>query len=352
MDGAKFFDYFFENGLKTEDKMKIAFYDTRPYDREFFLNGNRNFLYDMDFFDFRLNEKTAACAKGFDAVCVFVNDSLNEATLKILKSCGVKIAALRCSGFNNVDLHAAAQFGIKIVRVPSYSPHSVAEHAVALLLSLTRKIPQASMRTRTGNFSLNGLTGRDLNGLTAGILGTGKIGKITASLLSGFGMRIFLYDVFPERDWAEANGFEYVPLEKFFSSCDAISLHCPLTAETKHIVNKKNLSLMKKDAVIINTGRGALIQTHDLVDSLKKGNLGGAALDVYEEEQKYFFDDWSIDVIKDDDLLRLMTFPNVIITSHQAFLTTNALKNIAETTLKNISDWSKNIFLRNEVKAG
>lgn len=332
------------------ENLHIAFYDTRAYDRDAFTQMNANFLYNIDFFDFHLDEKTASTAKGYDAVCVFVNDNLNEKVIRILKECGVKLIALRCAGFNNVDLDAAKNAGIPVVRVPAYSPHSVAEHAVALLLSLTRKIPQAYMRTRTGNFTLNGLTGRNLNGLTAGILGTGKIGKIMAEILSGFGMKIEMYDVYPDKTWAQQHNFTYVELNKLFADSDVLSLHCPLTGETKHIVNTQSLAMMKKDAVIINTGRGALIDSKALVHALKKQTIGGAALDVYEEESKYFFDDWSIDVIRDDMLARLLTFPNVIITGHQAFLTTNALQSIAQTTMENIRAYFKGEELVNEVK--
>ena len=332
------------------ENLHIAFYDTRAYDRDAFTQMNANFLYNIDFFDFHLDEKTASTAKGYDAVCVFVNDNLNEKVIRILKECGVKLIALRCAGFNNVDLVAAKNAGIPVVRVPAYSPHSVAEHAVALLLSLTRKIPQAYMRTRTGNFTLNGLTGRNLNGLTAGILGTGKIGKIMAEILSGFGMKIEMYDVYPDKTWAQQHNFTYVELNKLFADSDVLSLHCPLTGETKHIVNTQSLAMMKKDAVIINTGRGALIDSKALVHALKKQTIGGAALDVYEEESKYFFDDWSIDVIRDDMLARLLTFPNVIITGHQAFLTTNALQSIAQTTMENVKAYFKGEELLNEVK--
>ena len=270
-------------------EVKVAFYDTRIYDRDAFTNANKEFLFNIDFFDFHLNEKTALTAKGYDVVCAFVNDNLNASVISILKDCGVKLIALRCAGYNNVDLVAAKKANIPVVRVPAYSPHSVAEHAVALLMSLTRRIPQAYMRTRTGNFTLNGLTGRDLYGLTAGILGTGKIGKIMAQILSGFGMKIELYDVYPDKAWAEQNGFTYVEQQKLFQDSDVLSLHCPLTDGTKHIINTQSLAIMKKDAVIINTGRGALIDTKALVHALKKQTIGGAALDVYEEESKYFF---------------------------------------------------------------
>ena len=330
--------------------MKIAFYDTRSYDRDAFTSANRDFLYNIDFFDFRLSEKTALTAKGYDAVCVFVNDKLDKDTINILKDEGIKLIILRCAGFNNVDLEAAEAANIKVVRVPAYSPHAVAEHAVALLMALTRKIPQAYLRTRSGNFTLDGLTGRDLNGLTAGIMGTGKIGKCMADILNGFGMKIILYDVYPSKEWAEEKGYEYVTLEELFKRADVLTLHCPLTDTTKHIINDKSLELMKKDAVIINTGRGALIETAALVKALKQNLIGGAALDVYEEESKYFFNDWSVNVISDDTLARLLTFPNVIITGHQAFLTKDALEAIAHVSLQNAKDFSEGKELVNQVK--
>ena len=330
--------------------MKIAFYDTRSYDRDAFTSANRDFLYNIDFFDFRLSEKTALTAKGYDAVCVFVNDKLDRETIDILHKEGIKLIILRCAGFNNVDLEAAAAADIKVVRVPAYSPHAVAEHAVALLMALTRKIPQAYLRTRSGNFTLDGLTGRDLNGLTAGVMGTGKIGKCMADILNGFGMKVILYDVYPSSDWAKENGYEYVTLVDIFKRSDVLSLHCPLTDTTEHIINDKSLELMKKDAVIINTGRGALIETAALVKALKQNLIGGAALDVYEEESKYFFNDWSVNVISDDTLARLLTFPNVIVTGHQAFLTKDALEAIAHVSLQNAKDFMEGKELVNQVK--
>lgn len=330
-------------------KINIAFYDTKPYDKESFLLMNKNFGFNIEFFDFHLNEKTAFSSKGFNVICAFVNDILDETVINILKQNNVELIAMRCAGYNNVDLTAADKAGIKIVRVPAYSPNAVAEHAVAILLALTRHIPQAYLRTKTGNFTLTGLTGRNLNGLTAGILGTGKIGQIMAELLAGFGMKIILYDLYPNKFWAEKHNFEYVPLEDLFKKSDVLSLHCPLTQDTKHIINKQSLKLMKHDAVIINTGRGALIDTQALVHALKHQEIGGAALDVYEEESKYFFNDWSANVIRDDILARLLTFPNVIVTSHQAFLTTNALENIADITLNNIKDFSEENELKNRV---
>ncbi|MCH5149129.1 MAG: 2-hydroxyacid dehydrogenase [Spirochaetales bacterium] len=330
--------------------MKIAFYDTRVYDKAAFSAQNKNFLYDIDFFDFRLNEKTALASKNYDAVCVFVNDNLDKKVINVLKLNGIKLILLRCAGFNNVDLNAAKDAGITVLRVPMYSPYSIAEHAVALLLALTRKIPQAYLRTRSGNFTLDGLTGRNLHGLTAGILGTGKIGKVMAEILAGFGMNIVLYDAYPDKNWAESKGFAYLPLIDFFKQGDVISLHCPLTNDTKHIINENSLKLVKHDAIIINTGRGALIDTHSLVKALKQGKIGGAALDVYEEESNYFFNDWSVDVIRDDVLARLLTFPNVIITSHQAFLTSNALNSIAEVTLANANAFENGKELVNLVE--
>ena len=330
--------------------MKIAFFDTHSYDKKSFTEANKAFNYEIDFRDYKLNENTAMTAQGFDVVCVFVNDVVNEAVIKTLADCGVKLIALRCAGFNNVDLKAAAAAGIKVVRVPAYSPYAVAEHGAALLLSLTRHIPQAYLRTKTANFNIEGLTGRDLFGLTAGILGTGKIGRIMADILKGFGMKIIAYDPFPNTKWAQENNIEYVDLEEIFKRSDVLSLHCPLTEETKHIVNHDRMKMMKHDAVIINTGRGALIDSKALVHALKHGHIGGIGMDVYEEESKYFFSDWSTDIMTDDTLARLLTFPNVIITGHQAFLTTNALKNLADTTLENIKAFSSGNELVNEVK--
>lgn len=318
---------------------KIAFYDTHSYDKDSFVKENRNFNFEIEFFDFKLNEKTAASSKGFDAVCIFVNDIANNKVISILKQCGVKIILLRCAGFNNVDLKAAETSDLVVARVPAYSPHAVAEHAAALLLSLTRHIPQAYLRTKTVNFNIEGLTGRDLFGLTAGIVGTGKIGKCMAEILSGFGMKIICYDPYPDTKWADKKNFNYVDVNEVFKESDVLSFHCPLTDENYHIVNQESLKLMKNDSVIINTSRGALIDTKALVYALKKKQIGGAALDVYEEESAFFFKDCSAEIITDDVLARLLTFPNVLITGHQAFLTTTALSNIAEVTLNNFKDF-------------
>ena len=330
--------------------MKIAFFDTHSYDKKSFVEANKAFNYEIDFRDYKLNENTALTAQGYDVVCVFVNDVVNAEVIKTLADCGVKLIALRCAGFNNVDLKAAAAAGIKVVRVPAYSPYAVAEHGVALLMSLTRHIPQAYLRTKTANFNIEGLTGRDLFGLTAGILGTGKIGRIMADILMGFGMKIIAYDPFPNEQWAKEKNIEYVGLDEIFKRSDVLSLHCPLTEETKHVVNHDRMKMMKHDAVIINTGRGALIDSKALVHALKHEHIGGIGMDVYEEESKYFFSDWSTDIMTDDTLARLLTFPNVIITGHQAFLTTNALKNLAETTLENIKAFAAGAELVNEVK--
>lgn len=330
--------------------MKIAFYDTHSYDKTSFGKVNEAFGYHIDFFEFKLNENTAPTSRGYDVVCVFVNDVVNAEVIAQLKESGVKLIALRCAGFNNVDLPAAAAAGIKAVRVPAYSPHAVAEHGIALLMALTRHIPQAYLRTKTANFNIEGLTGRDLYGLTGGVLGTGKIGQTMAALMQGMGMNVIAYDLYPNNEWAKEKGIEYVSLADIFKRSDVLSLHCPLTEETKHVVNHDSMKTMKSDAIIINTGRGALIDSKALVHALKHHQIGGAALDVYEEESKYFFGDWSTHVLTDDVLARLLTFPNVIITGHQAFLTTNALGNIAETTLGNIKAFFAGEPLQNEVK--
>ncbi len=330
--------------------MKIAFYDTHSYDKDAFTKSNQEFNFKITFFDFKLNENTVATSKGYDIVCIFVNDVADKEVIDHLKENGVKMIALRCAGFNNVDLAEAKAAGIKVARVPAYSPHAVAEHGLSLLLALTRHIPQAYLRTKTQNFNIEGLTGRDLYGLTAGILGTGKIGRTMGDVLSGIGMKLIAYDPFPNEQWAKEKNVEYVSIEEIFKRSDVLSLHCPLTEETKHIVNHDNMKLMKSDAVIINTGRGALIDSKALVHALKHHTIGGAAMDVYEEESKYFFSDWSTNVLTDDVLARLLTFPNVIITGHQAFLTTNALGNIADTTLQNIKDFTEGKDLVNKVE--
>lgn len=316
--------------------LSIAFYDTHAYERESFSVANEQFQYDIDYLDFRLTEKSMLTVKGYDVVCVSVNDVLTAAVIATLKECGVKLVALRCPGYSNVDLDAAKEAGLVIVRIPAYNAHSVAEHAAALLLSLMRRIPQAYARMHNGNFSIDGLMGRDLHGLTAGIVGTGRTGKLFAEILSGFGMKVVCYDIAQDKDWAAKHGFSYVQLMQLFAEADVISMHCPLTAETKNVVNGNSLALMKRDAVIINTGRGALIDMNALIKALKHQEIGGVALDFYEEDSRCFFADWSATVISKETIARLLTFPNVIISSHQGYLTADSLKSIAETTLGNI----------------
>jgi D-lactate dehydrogenase len=315
----------------------IAVFDTKPYDRQPLQSASAAADFEWRFLDFRLTRLTAPLAKGAQAVCVFVNDQLDRPCLQILAAQGVKLVALRCTGFNNVDLAAAKELGLTVTRVPVYSPYAVAEHAVALLLTLNRKIHRAYSRVREMNFSLSGLVGVDLHGKTAGIVGTGKIGRIVAQILSGFGMRMLAYDPFPNREWAAQLGIEYVDASSLAGFSDVLSLHVPLTPETKHIIRAETIDLMKPGAILINVSRGALIETTALIQALKSGRLGGVALDVYEEEEGIFFEDLSGQVLQDDELARLLTFPNVLITSHQAFLTREALSDIARTTVANLT---------------
>lgn len=331
-----------------EGNMKIAFFDAKPYDEAWFTAANRDFGYTIKFFPVRLNADTARLTAGFDAVCAFVNDDIDQAVANILAENGIKIVALRCAGYNNVDLKAV--WGrIHVVRVPAYSPHAVAEHALALLLTLNRKTHKAYYRTRDGNFTLAGLVGFDLHGKTAGIIGTGKIGRITAEILHGFGMKLLVSDPYPDAAWADGIGAQYVENDELFRGADVISLHCPLTPENHHLVNAEVLKSMKSGALLINTGRGALIDAKALVEALKENRIGGAGLDVYEEEDEYFFEDHSANVITDDTLARLLTLPNVLVTSHQAFLTKEALDAIARTTLGNLRDFFQTGALDNEI---
>ena len=326
----------------------IAFFDAKPYEKAPFDKANEKYGFNILYQDVRLTRETAALAQGADAVCAFVNDQIDAATAAELKKANIRLLAMRCAGFNNIDLKALRDT-VHVVRVPAYSPYSIAEHAAALLLCMTRSIHKAYNRVREGNFLLNGLTGRDLHGKTAGIVGTGKIGKITAAILTGFGMKIIAYDKFPDTAWAESAAARYVSFEELCAASDVISLHSPLTPETFHIMNEKSFALMKPSAVLINTGRGALIDTKALVKALKHKKIGGAGLDVYEEEEAYFFRDRSGEALEDDVLARLLTFPNVIITGHQAFLTEEALCAIAETTLENIFLFFDSGALPNEV---
>lgn len=317
--------------------MKIAFFDTKSYDKPGFDRYTAGTDLQIKYFDTHLNEDTVSLASGFDAVCVFVNDIVNAKVVDKLYEMGVKVIALRCAGFNNVDTKAC--FGkIHVFRVPAYSPYAVAEHAMALLLTSNRHIHKAHNRTREFNFSLQGLSGFDLHGKTVGIIGTGKIGRVFASICSGFGMNILAYDPYPD----EKAGFTYVTLPELFAQSDIISLHCPLTEDTQHMINKDSIALMKKGVTIINTSRGGLIETDDLIDGIKNETIGAACLDVYEEEGDLFYEDFSDEIVQDDTLVRLIAMPNVIVTSHQAFLTAEALDNIAKTTVDNVQKFFRN----------
>ena len=315
--------------------MKISFFDTHNFERKVFEKVNKDFGIEIQFLDMKLNAGTAAFAKGSEAVCAFVNDKIDEACLKVLHSVGVKMVALRSAGFNHVDLKAAGQLGIQVARVPGYSPYAVAEFTLGLLLCLNRKIHKSYNRVRDLNFSLDGLVGFDLHGKTIGVIGTGKIGSIFAKTVQTLGCRILAYDKYPSSE------FEHVELEELLKEADVISLHVPLTPETRHFINDTTISQMKDDVYIINTGRGGLIDTRALIRALKSKKIGGVALDVYEEEEEFYFRDLSETGLSDDILARLLTFPNVLISSHQAFLTQEALGNIATTTLENLNEFSQ-----------
>jgi D-lactate dehydrogenase len=315
-----------------------AVFDTKPYDRQALQQVAANKGIEWHFLEFRLSDETASAARNARAVCVFVNDQLDRPCLELLARQGVELVALRCTGFNNVDVNAAKELKLTITRVPVYSPHAVAEHAVALLLTLNRKTHRAFNRVRELNFSLNGLEGFDLHGKTAGIVGTGKIGQVTGGILRGFGMRVLAYDLFPKHEWANQTRVEYVEaVSALLRNSDVISLHTPLTPETKYTIRAETIELMRPGAILINVSRGALVHTKALIEALKSGRIAGVGLDVYEEEEGIFFEDLSGEVLHDDELARLLTFPNVLITSHQAFLTREALTEIACTTVANIS---------------
>ncbi len=319
-----------------QSAMTVAFYDTKSYDRKYFLAAREADDVELRFHEFRLDATNTGSAQGCDAVCVFVNDRVDAACLKNLAGVGVKLVALRCAGFNNVDLEAARELGIRVVRVPAYSPHAVAEHTVALLLTLNRKIHRAYNRVREMNFSLGGLVGFDLHGKTVGIVGTGKIGRITAEIFRGFGCRVFASDPYPCDDWASRHGIEYCETRALLEQSDVVSLHLPLTPGTHHLLNQETLGWMKPGAYLLNTSRGKLVDTGAVIAALKTGRLGGVALDVYEEEEGVFFEDHSDEGLQDDVLSRLLTFPNVLITAHQAFLTDEALSAIASVTMDSI----------------
>jgi D-lactate dehydrogenase len=328
--------------------MKIAFFDTKPYDREVFNEVNKNFKFDITYFRYHLTKDNAVLAQGFDVAIVFVNDIISKEIIEKLYNGGIRLIALRSAGFNNIDLKAALG-KIRVVRVPAYSPNAVAEHTVALMLTLNRKIHRAYFRTRDNNFSLDGLLGFDMYNKTAGIIGTGKIGTALIKILNGFGMNIIAYDLHPKPELAKDFNFTYMPLDYLFSNSDVISLNCPLTKETEYIINSENIAKMKDGVMLINTGRGKLIKTKDLIQGLKTGKIGYAGLDVYEEESDLFFEDLSNKVLTDDILARLLSFNNVIITSHQGFFTREAIYNIALTTLQNINDFANGKPLINEI---
>ncbi|HEY1054891.1 MAG TPA: 2-hydroxyacid dehydrogenase, partial [Emticicia sp.] len=313
--------------------MKIAFFSTKPYDKEFFEKYNQ--AHQISFYEVALNEQSVRLAEGADAVCVFVNDKLNASVIDSLQKSGVQLIALRCAGFNNVDLIAARNANIKVVRVPAYSPYAVAEHALALAMTLNRKTHKAYNRVREGNFSLEKLTGFDLYHKTVGVVGTGKIGGVFSRIMLGLGCKVIAYDKFPDEHLASA-GVNYVSFEELLVQSDIVSLHCPLTESTRHLINAEALAQVKKGVMLINTSRGALIDTQAVVEALKNKIVGYLGIDVYEQEENIFFNDLSEQILQDDTLARLMTFPNVLITSHQGFLTEEALTQIAITTLQNI----------------
>jgi len=335
--------------IKTNNMAyKIAFFGAKPYDIASFDKVNEKYNYDIRYYKGHLNPNNVVLTQDTDAVCIFVNDTADAAVIDAMVDNGVKLLALRCAGFNNVDLKAA-KGKLPVVRVPAYSPYAVAEYSLALMLSLNRKIHRAYWRTRDGNFSLNGLMGFDMHGKTIGIIGTGKIARILIRLLKGFGMRILAYDLYPDMKFAGEEGISYVSLDELYRESDIISLHCPLTDQTKYMIDKDSIDKMKEGVMIINTGRGQLINTNDLIEGLKEKKIAAAGLDVYEEEGEYFYEDKSDKIIDDDVLARLLSFNNVIVTSHQAFFTKEALHNIAETTLQNIEDFRCHRPLVNEV---
>ena len=329
--------------------VKVAFFDAKSYDKDSVNATNKDFGFEIHYYKERLSMNTVDLAKGKDAVCIFVNAECDARVIDRLEKYGVKLIALRCAGFNNVDLKAAKD-RIPVVRVPAYSPHAVAEYAVTLMLALNRKVYRAANRTREFNFKLNGLMGFDMYGKTIGLIGMGRIAKVLTQILEGFGMNIIAYDKYPDLEFYKQHHVTAVTLDELYAQSDIISLHCPLTEETKFIINRESIGKMKKGVMIINTGRGKLINTEDLIEGLRSHQVGAAGLDVYEEEQKFFYEDLSDKMIDDDKLALLLMIPNVIVTSHQAFFTQEALHNIATTTLQNIKDWHDGKALKNEVK--
>ena len=328
--------------------MKIAVFSAKRYDREFLDAANAGAGHQLRYFDAPLDLESVALAAGHDAVCIFVNDTADAAVIETLASGGTRLVALRCTGFNNVDMQAAARFGLKVVRVVTYSPYSVAEHAVALLQAINRKIHRAYNRTRDSNFSLDGLMGFDLHGKTVAVVGTGKIGRVFARIMLGFGCEVIGHDKYPAPEF-EALGARYAEPGEIGARADIISLHCPLTPETHHIVNKVTLARTKRGALLINTSRGGLIDTEAAIEALKSGQLGGLAIDVYEQEADLFFRDLSSTVISDDIFQRLLSFPNVIVTGHQAFFTEEAISTICETTINSVTEFATGQPLSNEI---
>ena len=329
--------------------IKIAFFDTKEYDKKLFDKYNKDYGYEITYLESKLNAETAPLAKGYDVVCIFVNDVVDEKTIHILEECGVKLIALRCAGFNNVDIKKIGN-KLKVVRVPAYSPYAVAEHAVALLLGIDRKIYKAYQRTKKYNFTLNGLLGFDIHGKTVGVIGTGKIGKVFCKIMKGFGAKVIAYDLYHDENAAKEIGYEYVDLDTLLKESDIISLHCPLTKETDKIINKETIEKMKKGVVIINTSRGKLIDTDSLIEKLEEGKIGGLGLDVYEDEEDFFMNDMSNSYKRDKDLSILLSMPNVVITSHQAFFTKEALDKIGSDTCENIKEFFETGSCKNEVK--
>jgi D-lactate dehydrogenase len=325
-------------------------FSTKAYDRTFLEEANAKHGHELVFFEAPLVPTTTALAAGFPGVCVFVNDRVDASVLRAVNALGTRLVALRCAGFNNVDLLAARDLGMTVTRVPAYSPHAVAEHTVGLILALDRKIHRAHARVREGNFSLEGLLGTELHGKTAGVVGTGKIGTIVVRILAGFGCRVLAHDPLPNAECAR-HDCRYVPLDELFGAADILTLHCPLTPDSYHLVDGNTIARMKDGVMLINTSRGALVNTPVVVEAVKDGKIGHLGLDVYEEEQHLFFRDLSDRVIRDDVFARLLTFPNVIITAHQAFFTGTAMTNIASTTLENISAYERGEPVPNEVRA-
>ncbi|MFD1628679.1 2-hydroxyacid dehydrogenase [Pseudopedobacter beijingensis] len=328
--------------------MRVAFFSTKSYDKEYFKKHSRRYKHDIIFYETSLSEKTVNLAEGCEAVCVFVNDHIDENTITALSKIGIKGILLRCAGYNNVNLEAAKKQGIKVLRVPAYSPESVAEHSLALIMTLNRKTHKAFNRVRENNFSIEHLVGFNLFEKTVGVVGTGLIGQAFAKIMLGFGSKVIAFDVY-ENEELKKKGVRYVSLDELFQQSDIISLHCPLTPETKYVINKDNLQKMKDGVMIINTSRGALINTKDVIGGLKSQKVGYLGLDVYEQEQDIFFRDLSESVLKDETISRLMSFPNVLITSHQGFFTREALDQIATVTLNNLTALQKKEELVNEV---